>query len=129
MSCNTITTLSNEVRERETVGVQFVFKDTSGSAATPNSGLTWSLRDEAGNIINNRSDVSITAASTITVVLADGVTDADGDDTALSSAEQAAGGAWRRVTVTGTYNDSVLGNNARLIAEARFKIKDLKGQT
>jgi hypothetical protein len=124
-----ITTISDEVKERETVGVQFVFKDTAGSAATPNSGLTWTLRDEAGSIINSRNNISITAASTITVVLADNATDPNGEDTALTTVEQSAGGAWRRVTVTGTYNDSILGNNARLVAEARFKIKDLRGQT
>lgn len=106
------TYLSAHALEQATFGITLSFTDEDGAALTPNSGLVWTLTDVSGNVINSREDESITAGSTITIVLS-------GDDLAIGT-----NGKERVVTVQGTYN-SDLGTNLPLIQEVRFFIDDL----
>ena len=88
--------------------------DEVGIPFTPNSGLTWSLTDKDGNIVNNRLDEGIASAESVVIVL-------KGDDLLLT------GGPVRRyVIIRGTF-DGVLGNDLPLIDEASFLIQNLKG--
>ena len=88
--------------------------DLVGTPFTPNSGLTWSLTNKDGTIVNGKIDQPLTPAESVTIVL-------KGLDLALS-----AGPVRRYVIVRGTYN-GVLGNNLPLIDEASFQIENLKG--
>lgn len=107
------TELTLHANDESTFVVTAAFTDEEGTAVTPNAGLTWSLRSAAGSIINSRSDVAITAASTITIVLS-------GDDLKYSD------GNTRYLTIEGTYN-STLGNNLSVKDEVSFLINDLIG--
>ncbi len=88
--------------------------DLVGTPFTPNAGLTWSLVNKDGTVVNNRIDEPLTSAESVTIVL-------EGDDLAL-----AAGPVRRYVIVRGTFN-GVLGNNLPLIDEASFLIQNVKG--
>jgi hypothetical protein len=106
--------------ERSTYAIEASFFDEAGAAVAPNNGLTWTLTDGRGNVINGRSAVSISAAVTVTVVL-------HGADLAL--------GAWgpldtghRFLTFQGTYNSS-LGTNLELREQVQFVIGNLVGVT
>lgn len=102
--------------EQSTYAIDVSFTDENGVPLTPNSGLTWSLVDTLGVIVNSRQDVAIAAASTITVVLS-------GNDLALSSTLLS---TWRKLLVEGTYNSS-LGSNLPLRQEVTFNIEPLAG--
>ena len=113
-----ITHLSEIAPEGGTFGVRcdFVEKMPEGDVEfTPKPDPSWSLTDENGSPVNGKTDVPITAAQSITIVL-------KGDDLAL-----AGGSAKRYVTVTGTY-DGVLGNDLTVIKEFSFQINNLKGK-
>ena len=101
--------------EQSTFAVEISFTDEEGAALIPNSGLTWTLTDKEGTVINARQDVAITSASTVTVVLSGG--DLNTDD-----------GNYRVLTIEGTYNSS-LGNNLPLKDQAEFYISDLVAVT
>jgi hypothetical protein len=88
--------------------------DLVGTPFTPNSGLTWSLINKDGTIVNGKIDQPLTPAESVTIVL-------KGDDLAL-----VAGPVRRYVIVEGTYN-GVLGNNLPIIDEVSFFIENLKG--
>jgi hypothetical protein len=114
------TKLSEKAKESSTfaIRVNFTVKtdpdDKVGTPFTPNSGLTWSLKDKDGNEVNGKTDVPITPAESVTIVLS-------GADLAL------VGGSIRRyVIVRGTFN-GVLGNNLPLIDEVSFQIQNLVG--
>lgn len=114
------TKLSEKAQEGSTfaIRVDFTVKvdpdDLVGIPFTPNSGLTWSLKDPAGNEINGKTDVDIASAESITIVL-------KGLDLAL-----AGGPVHRHVTLKGTFN-GVLGDNLPLIGEVSFQIQNLVG--
>ena len=58
--------------------IQFLDSQDTPVAVTPEVGsVTWCLTDKNGDIINNREDVPITSASSMTIVLS-------GDDLAVS---------------------------------------------
>ncbi len=114
------TKLSEKANEGSTfaIKVDFTVKadpdDEAGAPFTPNSGLTWSLKDKDGNEVNGRTGVSIPSAESIIIVLS-------GPDLAL------AGGPIRRyVTVKGTFK-GVLGDNLPLMGEVSFQIQNLVG--
>lgn len=88
--------------------------DLVGTPFTPNAGLTWSLIDKDGTIVNGKIDQPLTPAESVTIVL-------KGNDLAL-----VAGPVRRYVIVEGTFN-GVLGNNLPLIDEVSFQIENLKG--
>lgn len=111
------TILTPKAREKSTYGVTVRFYDDDGLATVPNAGLTWILTDARGNVVNSRSSVAITAASTINIVLS-------GADLAVSNPDD----LLRVVTVQGTYN-STLGSNLPLKEEVGFYIDDLLAVT
>lgn len=103
--------MNTQVNEGGTYILQLAFTDETGAAATPIS-ATFSLTDEAGAIVNNRDDVSITplAASTYIVL--------SGNDTVLAGTQQ----AQRTVTIKATYNSATYGSNLPLRATHTFTI-------
>lgn len=107
------TLLTERAIERSTYAVTVVFTDANGDNVTPNAGLTWTLTDCDGAIINNRSAVPIASAGTVTIVLS-------GDDLDLDDGSQ------RYLLVEGTFT-SDLGSNLPLKSEARFRIANLVG--
>jgi hypothetical protein len=108
------TDLEGKAVEESTYAVvaSFFDEETPPQPVTPNAGLSWTLTDEHGNIINNRNAVSISPATSVTIVLS-------GDDLALDSTSEI-----RVVTVAGTY-DSSLGSGLPIKDEARFKVVSL----
>jgi hypothetical protein len=112
------TTLTTEAVEQSTFAIVAAFTDDAGAAVVPNSGLTWTLTDVAGNVVNSRDAVSISSASTITIVL-------HGADLALSSSFR---DNKRLLTIEGTYNSS-LGSNLEIRDQVLFTIADLGSVT
>ncbi len=114
------TKLSEKAIEESTFAIKTDFtvktdpSDEVGTPFTPNAGLSWSLTDKNGDIVNGRIDEPLTPAESVTIVL-------EGDDLALSGSP-----VRRYVIVRGTFN-GVLGNNLPLIDEASFLVQNLKG--
>lgn len=99
--------------EESTLAVTATFTDEASQEIMPVT-LSWKLTDEDGNVINSRSSVSITPATSVTVVLS-------GDDLALQNSSDE---GHRAILFIGTY-DSSLGNGLPLNDEARFIIENL----
>lgn len=95
----TITAPADQPLEKATYAVTFSsFVDETGAAATPTA-ATWTLTDRSGNVINGRSAVSITPASSITVLLS-------GNDLSLPAGDNGK----RALLLEWTYT-STLGSN------------------
>ena len=112
------THLDERAPEGGTFGIRcdFVEKTPEGDVPfTPKIDPVWSLMDSNGQPVNGRTDVPITAAQSITIVL-------KGDDLALTG-----GSAKRYVLVEGTY-DGILGTDLTVIKEVSFQIDNLKGK-
>lgn len=107
------TTLTTLAPEQGTYAVEISFTNEAGEAMTPDSGLAWSLTDRFGTVVNSRSAVDITSASTITIVL-------QGADLTVSDPNE----RYRLITVEGTYDSATLGNNLPFKYEVKFKIAD-----
>lgn len=107
------TTLSVEAIEQSTYVITVNFYDEDSLAVVPNE-ASWTLTDEAGNVINSREDVAIEAlAASVDVVLS-------GDDLAVAGATEAG----RIFTVAGTY-DSSLGSDLPFRDHVRFVVEGL----
>lgn len=91
------------------------FTDAAGTVVTPTA-IEWRLMDSAGAVVNSRSAVSVTPASSVVILLR-------GDDLALSGAYV---DGWRFLLVTYTY-DSSLGTGLVDRIERRFEIEPLLG--
>jgi len=102
--------------EGSTYVVTSQFKDEAGTTVVPIS-CSWSLRDNYKAIVNSRSAVALTPATTVTVILS-------GADLAYEPNAR----TMRTFTVTGVYN-GVYGNNLPLAGECTFKIDPLVGVT
>ncbi len=107
------TYLTTPAIEQSTYAVVVVFNDENGDNVTPNAGLTWTLTNCNGDIVNGREDVAIASAGTVTIALYGN--DLDLDD-----------GTERYLLVEGTYTSS-LGADLPLKSEARFRIVNLNG--
>lgn len=115
---SSITRITTPATEKGTAVFTVAFTDQASAAVVPNSGLTWTLSDTLGAVVNSRSAVSLTAAATVYIVLS-------GSDLALSSSYA---GSERVLTVEGTYNTTVGGvaqTNLPLKLECHFVIQDL----
>lgn len=89
----TAITMSRKAVEESTYIVPIAaFYDDAGSAITPAT-FTWSLTDQEDAAVNARTDVAITVATAIDIVLS-------GDDLALPNESK----PWRYVTLEYTYN-------------------------
>lgn len=115
MATQLIPTLSVKPFEKSTAIVTATFVDEASNPLTPNT-LTWTLKDLEGNVINSRSAVSISPATTINIVLS-------GDDLAVTD-----GNEERIVLIEGTYNSSY-GSGLPLVAACRFSILNIKQKT
>lgn len=110
-----MTTLTAAIEE-STYVITIPFVDEDSNAVTPTA-ATWTLSDQYGNVINSRTNVTISPlSSSVDVVLS-------GDDLAIGSS-----GASRRFTVKATY-DSSLGTGLKLNAEVTFVITNLVNVT
>lgn len=104
-------TLIAHAIEKSTFAVVATFFDEEGAALTPNSGMTWTMTNDVGTVINSRTAVAISSAASVTIVLSGA--DLDLDD-----------GRVRVVTVECTY-DSDLGSNLPLKDQVTFFVDDL----
>lgn len=114
------TKLSDKAVEGSTFTIRAAFNevqpDGTKSPVVPNAGLKWSLSDKDGGAVNGKTDIPLSPAATVDIVLS-------GDDLALSTNRPVR----RFVTVEGTYN-GVAGNNLPLVDEVSFQIYNLVGQ-
>ena len=108
------TTITTNAIERSTYAITAAFTDETGAAVVPNSGLTWTLTDATGAVVNSREDVAIASAASVTVVLTN-------LDLAISTTYR---DNRRLLTFEGTYNSS-LGSNLAIRDQAEFQITDL----
>lgn len=79
--------------------------------------IKWKLTDWTGNVINSRSAVSVTPATTFNVVLND-LDLAVGDRNMLK----------RLITVTATYNSTTYGNGLTQTKQIGFYIDEMAGK-
>lgn len=117
-------TLPELAQERSTYPITITFRvpgsvtvdNPSGDNVTPGA-VTWSLRDSAGNVVNSRTAVSLTPASSIRFFLT-------GADLQIFDSTQAR--ERRVVTIEATYTDS--GSKA-VKEEIEFEVENLLGVT
>jgi hypothetical protein len=108
-------TAADEVAiEQSTYAIVVTFADETGAALTPNIGLTWTLTDKSGTVVNERLAVPIDSAAEITIVLS-------GDDLSLDSVYR---GKSRVVLVEGAF-DSDLGDDLPIKDQVTFTIANL----
>ena len=112
--------LDAPIPEGTTIGLKVEFIVRIDDSITtepimPNPGVKWSLKDQDGNVINDREGEDLIAGEAMYVVLKDG-------DTSLDSNYPEE----RFLTVWGTYS-SPWGNNLPLIDEVSFTIENLVG--
>lgn len=113
--------LSMQAQERSTyiIKAEFYAKTSDGSAPSPvipNAGLTWTLRDKDGVVVNARLNQSLTPGESVVIALI-------GDDLALAGNYPEK----RYLTIEGTF-DSELGVNLPLVDEVEFTVGDLVGK-
>lgn len=108
----TITYLSDHAKEKSTFIPVVTFRDPDEQLVVPNSGLTWTLTDVEGNVINSRQAVPITAASVVNVVLS-------GNDLVIRANSELI------LLVEGTFNSVTYGNNLPIKDEIRFIVDNL----
>lgn len=116
--------MTYKLEERAQEGSSFILKATfytkssDGSPPAPfvpNEGVTWTLRDAAGQIVNNRQDVSIATGGYVVIVLLPA-------DLMLSDDYPEE----RYLTVSGTYNNEVA-NNIPFLDEVMFIVENTVG--
>jgi hypothetical protein len=105
---STVTELS-VATNKGTYIVTGTFLDEDGNAVTPQT-LNWSLTDDNGKVINNRSAVAVAVPSTSNSIV---LTNNDINVT---------GGTKRVFTFDGTYNSATYGNGLILRGQATFEI-------
>ena len=110
--------LRDNAIEKSTYIITVSFTDSDGGAVSPKL-ASWTLKDEDGNIINNRNSVDIpTPSSEEDIVLT-------GDDLVLSDITK----PYRYLLIEALYDSITYGNDLSLRDEARFKISDLKSKS
>ncbi len=112
-------TVTEHAREESTFPLTVAFTYKSGTVSvgfTPNTVL-WTLNDENGNLINNRTSVVATPGSSVNIVL-------EGDDLTIT-------GTVRKIVkllLEGTYNSTTFGDNKPYTEEATIVIDNLVGK-
>ena len=91
-TATSITMASKAVEEASYIVAIGAFYDDDGTAIAPAT-FTWSLTDQDDAVVNSRTDVSVTVATAIDIVLS-------GNDLALPNEAK----PWRYVTLEYTYN-------------------------
>ena len=118
-----VTTYASEAfPEKGIRGIQIDFMDTDGSPVVPTA-ISWTLTTEprahriGSEIINSRENVSVTPASSITIVLS-------GDDLQILDDEIAKRTAKRLLTVQWTYDSALLGDAVTDYFQYGFSIQN-----
>lgn len=93
------------------------FEDEEGNAVIPNEPLYWRLTDTAGNVINSRTAVLLTPATSVDITLS-------GNDLLIQSSEATMKEVTRVLTLKGTY-DSNKGTDLEINDECVFYVKNL----
>jgi len=106
------TILDLEANEKSTYVITASFFQEDDTSVVPES-ITWTLTDDSGTVINDRSQVSVTPASSVNIVLT-------GDDLAIGGSSKK-----RIVTIEAVYNSSLYGDGLTLKKAASFTINDL----
>ena len=106
--------LTDNAVEGSTYVVNVTFKDEAGTTMVPVS-ATWSLRDTTGTIVNSRSAVALTPATTVSVILA--AADLDYEENSSTM---------RTLTVEAVY-DGTYGSGLSLVSEFTFDIDPIVG--
>lgn len=107
-----VTYLEDHAKEKGTFIIPVIFRDPDLALVSPNAGLTWTLTDIGGAVINSRSTVAITAASTVNIILS-------GNDLVIRANNELV------VLVEGTFNSVTYGNNLPIKDEVHFFVDDL----
>jgi len=105
--------LETSAREEGTYVITCSFTDEEGQDVVPNNNLVWTLKNRAGEVINERENISISPATSITVVLY-------GNDLLLPDEKD----FFRIFLIEGTYNSS-LGNDLPIREAAEFPISNI----
>lgn len=104
---------TDAVPKNSTVKITAAFTDDNEAAVTPKT-LTWKLTDEDGNVINNRSSVTVTNLSTsVDIALT-------GNDLPVKAGYTQ---RWLYLILSGTY-DSDLGTDLSLRDWCKIPVKD-----
>lgn len=112
-----ITIEKEPVAEESSPPIVITFTDPDGTAVTPNAGtVTWTLTDSSGNIINERSRVTLTSAASITLVLT-------ADDMTLQAGETSR--KIRRELLIEYEYDCVYGNDIKDKGLLKFSIENI----
>ena len=107
------TTLTNAT-EGSAYPVTIALTDDAGGALIPDT-ATWTLTDLDGNVINSRNAVSLTPASSMTLVLS-------GDDLDVATGYEK---AERALIIEGTYTDPTFGSGLDFRQEFRLTVEAL----
>lgn len=107
-----------EAKEKSTFIVKVQFRDENDSAITPDT-LQWTLTDNKGNVVNNRSNVSVGSPSSTNYIVL------KGDDLGITQNR----GRTRVLIVEATYTSATYGADLPLKESAEFIIKDLVSVT
>lgn len=110
------TNLNITANEEGCIVIAASFTDATDAPIVPES-IHWKLVNAEGTVINNRTDTTITPASTVNIVLS-------GNDLEVAEATVT---AERYLTVWGTFNSSY-GLGLPYTDEVFFRIKNLKGK-
>jgi hypothetical protein len=111
----TIPLITDVIYEQSSCGIVVSFFDTTQSPVIPSS-VKWTLTDLEGNVVNERSEESITPGAVVTIVLS-------GADLAITSALV---GRKRQLLVEAVYTGT-LGTNLPLVQAVNFEITGLIG--
>ena len=106
-----MTTLTVSAIDQSTYVIIASFRDENGQAVEPNDDLMWTLTDTAGNVINDRYQVPIGAATSVSIVL-------HGADLAVDH------DCLLHVMIEGTYN-SDLGIGLEIRDQVSFTVRRL----
>jgi len=109
-------TISEHAREEGTfpLVVTPTYKSGTVTVGFKPGTAAWTLSDTDGSVINSRSSVSLTPASSMSIVL-------KGDDLAITGDDRKT----VKVLVEGTYNSTTFGNDLPYTEEATIIIDNL----